>query len=208
MVAGGRGKDDSKQNRSATYAARSSRVVRASASQCRSRNCPGFDPNIREIWGAVDEAVLNIAHRKKVSKKIPLSAVRHVLIDGATYFRANPLNEYIQLINSLYRGWHLCTDGWSHFFHSHPVNRSYFPIAAFPSLFSFATPRHPPRTQNNFLFLSLLSIQFSTPAIFLLWYEKRNSPKNIKTKTFLHPRFYLLSICFFRLSVYHHNCYI
>jgi hypothetical protein len=35
-----------------------SRVVRASDSQCRSRNCPGFDTNIHQhsgIWGAADE---------------------------------------------------------------------------------------------------------------------------------------------------------
>jgi hypothetical protein len=48
---------------------RSSRVVRASDSQCRSRNCLGFDPSILRhsgIWGAANEAVLNI-----VNKKIP-----------------------------------------------------------------------------------------------------------------------------------------
>jgi hypothetical protein len=41
---------------------RSSRIVIASDSQCRSRNCPGFDTSIlrhSEIWGAADEAVLN-----------------------------------------------------------------------------------------------------------------------------------------------------
>ncbi len=40
---------------------RSSRVVRASDSQWRSRNCPGFNPSILRhsgIWGAADEAVL------------------------------------------------------------------------------------------------------------------------------------------------------
>ncbi len=38
----------------------SSRVVWASDSQCRSSNCPGFDPSILRhsgIWGAADEAV-------------------------------------------------------------------------------------------------------------------------------------------------------
>jgi hypothetical protein len=47
---------------------RSSRVVRASDSQCRSRNCPGFDPSILRhsgIWGATDEAVLNIVRIKQ-----------------------------------------------------------------------------------------------------------------------------------------------
>ncbi len=38
---------------------RSSRVVRASDSKCRSRNCPGYGPSILRhsgIWGAADEA--------------------------------------------------------------------------------------------------------------------------------------------------------
>ncbi len=45
---------------------RSSRVVRASDSQWRSRNCPGFDLSILRnsgIWGAADEAVLNIVEK-------------------------------------------------------------------------------------------------------------------------------------------------
>ncbi len=36
---------------------------------------PGFDPSIlrhSEIWGAVDEAVLNTVHRKKISKYMAL----------------------------------------------------------------------------------------------------------------------------------------
>ncbi len=36
---------------------RSIRVVRASDSQCRSRNCPRFYPSI--LWGAADKTVLN-----------------------------------------------------------------------------------------------------------------------------------------------------
>ncbi len=47
---------------------RSSRVVRASDSQCRSHNYPGFDPSIllrSGILGAAEEAVLNIVHKKK-----------------------------------------------------------------------------------------------------------------------------------------------
>ncbi len=46
---------------------RFSRVVRASDSQYRSRNCPGFDPSMlrhSEIWGAADEIVLNTVHKK------------------------------------------------------------------------------------------------------------------------------------------------
>jgi hypothetical protein len=37
-------------------------------SQCRNRNCPGFDPSTLRhsgIWGAADEAVLNIVHKNK-----------------------------------------------------------------------------------------------------------------------------------------------
>ncbi len=46
---------------------RSNRVVRASDSQCRSRNCPVFDPSILRhsgIGGVADETVLNIVHKK------------------------------------------------------------------------------------------------------------------------------------------------
>jgi hypothetical protein len=44
-------------------------------SKCRSCNCPGFDPSILRhsgIRGAADEAALNIVHKKKQSKEIPL----------------------------------------------------------------------------------------------------------------------------------------
>ncbi len=50
------------------------RVVRASDSQCRGRNCPGFDPSILRqsgIWGAADETVLNTVPSIK-NQKIPL----------------------------------------------------------------------------------------------------------------------------------------
>ncbi len=43
-------------------------VARASDSQCRSSNSPGFDPSIlrhSEIWGAADVAVLKTVRRKK-----------------------------------------------------------------------------------------------------------------------------------------------
>ncbi len=46
---------------------RFSLVVRASDCQCTSCNGPGFDPSIRRhsgIWGAADEAVLNIVRKK------------------------------------------------------------------------------------------------------------------------------------------------
>ncbi len=42
-------------------------MVRASDSQCHSRNCPGFDPSILRHSGileAADEAVLNIVNKK------------------------------------------------------------------------------------------------------------------------------------------------
>ncbi len=47
---------------------RSSLVVRASDCQCTSCNGTGFDPSIRRhsgIWGAADEAVLNIVRTKQ-----------------------------------------------------------------------------------------------------------------------------------------------
>jgi hypothetical protein len=69
--------------RSSLVRMRSSLVVRASDCQCTSCNGPGFDPSIRRhsgIWGAADEAVLNIVRKKKknlpknISKKrIPFS---------------------------------------------------------------------------------------------------------------------------------------
>ncbi len=56
---------------------RSSLVVRASDCQCTCCNGPGFDPSIRRhsgIWGAADEAVLNIVRTKK--KKSPKKYLR------------------------------------------------------------------------------------------------------------------------------------
>ncbi len=50
-------------------------LYRESDSQCRSRNCPGFDPSILRhsgIWGEADEVVLNIVHKKKNTKNTPL----------------------------------------------------------------------------------------------------------------------------------------
>ncbi len=58
---------------------RFSLVVRAS--NCRSRNSPGFDPSILRhsgIWGAADEAVLNTLHRKNI--KNPLVFLFHHFI--------------------------------------------------------------------------------------------------------------------------------
>ncbi len=51
-------------------------MVTASDIQCRSRNCPGFDPSIPRhsgILGAADEAVLNIVYKKGNLKTIKLS---------------------------------------------------------------------------------------------------------------------------------------
>ncbi len=49
-------------------------LVRASDSQWRGRNCPGDPSIIRHsgIWGAADEAVLNIVKKYKKNLKIPL----------------------------------------------------------------------------------------------------------------------------------------
>jgi hypothetical protein len=47
-------------------------VVRASDCQCTSCNGPGSDPSIRRhrvIWGAADEAVLNLVPPKKIFKE-------------------------------------------------------------------------------------------------------------------------------------------
>ncbi len=52
-----------------TYKMRSSRMIRASDSQCRSRNSPIFDPSILRhsgFWGVADEAVLITVQRKKI----------------------------------------------------------------------------------------------------------------------------------------------
>ncbi len=61
--------------RSSLMQMRSSLVVWASDCQCTSCNGPGFDPSIRPhsgIWGAADEAMLNIVwtKRKKSPQKI------------------------------------------------------------------------------------------------------------------------------------------
>jgi hypothetical protein len=58
---------------------RSGRVLRAADSQCRSRNCPGFDLSILRhsgILGAADEAVLNIVHKRKHPKKSPFKQIQ------------------------------------------------------------------------------------------------------------------------------------
>ncbi len=58
--------------RSSLLRMKSSQVVRATDCQCTSCNGPGFDPSIRRhsgIWGAADEAVLNIVRKNK--KKSP-----------------------------------------------------------------------------------------------------------------------------------------
>ncbi len=63
--------------RSSLVRMRTSLVVRASDCQCTSCNGPGFDPSIRRhsgIWGAADEAVLNIVWTKR--KKSPQKILR------------------------------------------------------------------------------------------------------------------------------------
>ncbi len=53
-------------------------MARASDSQCRRRNCPGFDPSILQhsgILGAADERVLNTVHKKPQND--PFQALVH-----------------------------------------------------------------------------------------------------------------------------------
>jgi hypothetical protein len=67
-----------------SYHMRSSRVVRASDSQCRSRNCSGFNPSIFRHSGAADKTVLNIVHKKR--KNPPLTfflTVQDIVLSGA-----------------------------------------------------------------------------------------------------------------------------
>ncbi len=66
---------------------RSSLVVRASDCQCTSCNGPGFAPSIRRhsgIWGAADEAVLNIVRK---NKKSPQKIRKKSLKILALYYR-------------------------------------------------------------------------------------------------------------------------
>ncbi len=78
---------------------RSSRVVRPSDSQCHSRNCPTFDPSILRhsgIWGATDEAVLKIVHKKSKfvsGMPVPKRLMPSCLYTGqqiSTCFQKNP----------------------------------------------------------------------------------------------------------------------
>ncbi len=68
--------------RSSLVRMRSSLVVRASDCQCTSCNGPEFDPSIRRhsgIWGAADEAVLNIVRKKK--KKNTYNIFAHTILN-------------------------------------------------------------------------------------------------------------------------------
>ncbi len=62
-----------------------SRMVRASDSQCRSRNCPGFDPSILRHsvnWGAEYEAGLNTVkfrHNKKTTPGLRIRSFCNIL---------------------------------------------------------------------------------------------------------------------------------
>ncbi len=74
---------------------RSSKVVRASDWQCRSRNIPGFDTSILRhsgISGAADEAVLNKVHIKQITK-IPLFIMYSVGLQEKCrpYYYKNPV---------------------------------------------------------------------------------------------------------------------
>jgi hypothetical protein len=79
--------------------------VRASDCQCTSCNGPGFDPSIRRhsgIWGAADEAVLNIVLNKREKsppkkKDFPLSLVMKIF-----FYKSH-------LHNSFFLAPHLCS---------------------------------------------------------------------------------------------------
>ncbi len=73
---------------------RSSLVVRASDCKCTSCNGPGFDPSIRRhsgIWGAADEAVLNMLWQKikksppPQKKKSTYQMVTHIVGRGQNW---------------------------------------------------------------------------------------------------------------------------
>ncbi len=90
---------------------KSSRVVRASDSQCRSRNCPGFDPSILRhsgIWGAADEAVLNIVRKKPPPPK-KKNLTTNILFKW-TYFNQSFNPAPIIILNPLW--WSECGCGW------------------------------------------------------------------------------------------------
>ncbi len=84
---------------------RFSLVVRASDCQCTSCNGPGFDPSIRrhsEIWGAADEAVLNIVLNKR--EKIPQKYKKKKKNSGKKYCRSlSSCPESIALVYPLWR---------------------------------------------------------------------------------------------------------
>ncbi len=99
-------------------------VVRASGSECRSRNCPRFDPNIlRNIrfWGATDEAVLNIVKKKKKQKKLSCSSF-NLNLTGTRFHKktrkkGKKVNTFMSSITwgiheaQLARGFPLCVKG-------------------------------------------------------------------------------------------------
>ncbi len=78
---------------------RSTRVDRVSDSQCRSRNCPGFDPSILRhsgIWAAADEAVMNIVHkREEIPKSPPLKNVSYSVTIISSFY--NTVKKWIDL---------------------------------------------------------------------------------------------------------------
>ncbi len=74
--------------RSSLMRMRSSLVVRASDCQCTSCNGPGFDLSIRRhsgIWGAADEAVLNIVRTKR--KKSPKKYLFKGIQEATSYLK-------------------------------------------------------------------------------------------------------------------------
>ncbi len=89
---------------------RSSWVVGASNSQCRSRNCPGFDPSMLRhsgIWGVADEVVSYI--KRKNPKNPPLKNI-HVPRVALPKIRENScyVSSGARHLQVSDQGWHVC----------------------------------------------------------------------------------------------------
>jgi hypothetical protein len=84
---------------------RSTRVVRASNSQCRSRNCLGFDPSILRhngICGAADEGSFEYRTQKEKNKKnIPFVFLGHSVPSVFSFILYSYLISFILILISL-----------------------------------------------------------------------------------------------------------
>ena len=85
---------------------RSSREVRASDSQCQSRNCPGFDPSILRhsgIWGAADETVLDkVLKNPKKSLKKKFTWKKFIFLNVCKMYILYVLGYFSIIISSLW----------------------------------------------------------------------------------------------------------